>query len=152
MECCSSCSNIKDINNLDFIVIKWKLTPREPSDAWWKHFLCYWPFVQGIHWSLVNSPHKGQWRRALMFSLICALTGFIAIREISGRNKISQGQGIVREFYRVSGKFWHLAKLIKKRHGISDNVRENDHFRQRDSPVSRYIDQLAKSRLRNFIK
>ena len=38
----------------------------------WKHFPCYWPFVQGIHWSPVNSPHKGQWNRALMFSLICA--------------------------------------------------------------------------------
>ena len=25
-----------------------------------------------IHWWLVNSPHKGQWRGALMFSLICA--------------------------------------------------------------------------------
>ena len=38
----------------------------------WKHFLCYWPFVQGIHRSPVNFPHKGQWCRALMFSLICA--------------------------------------------------------------------------------
>ena len=37
----------------------------------WKHILRYWPFVQGIHRSLVNSPHKGQWRGALMFSLIC---------------------------------------------------------------------------------
>ena len=37
----------------------------------WKHFPRYWPFVQGIHWSPVNSPHKGQWCRALMFSLIC---------------------------------------------------------------------------------
>ena len=26
----------------------------------------------GIHRSLVNSPHKGQWRGALMFSLMCA--------------------------------------------------------------------------------
>ena len=32
----------------------------------------YWPFVRGIHRSLVNSPHKGQWRGAFMFSLICA--------------------------------------------------------------------------------
>ena len=32
----------------------------------WKHFPRYWPFVRGIH------THKGQWRRALMFSLICA--------------------------------------------------------------------------------
>ena len=38
----------------------------------WKHFPLYWPFVRGIHRSLVNSPHKGQWRGALMFSLICA--------------------------------------------------------------------------------
>ena len=37
----------------------------------WKHFPRYWPFVQGIHWSPVDSPHKGQWRGALMFSLIC---------------------------------------------------------------------------------
>ena len=32
----------------------------------WKRFPRYWPFVQGIH----RSPHKGQWRGALMFSLI----------------------------------------------------------------------------------
>ena len=38
----------------------------------WKHFLPYWPFVRGIQRSRVNSPHKGQWRGALMFSLICA--------------------------------------------------------------------------------
>ena len=31
----------------------------------------YWPFVWGIHRLPVNSPHKGQWRGALMFSLIC---------------------------------------------------------------------------------
>ena len=40
----------------------------------WKHFPRYWPFVRGIHRSPVNSPHKGQWRGALMFSLICACT------------------------------------------------------------------------------
>ena len=38
----------------------------------WKHFPRYWPFVRGIHRSTVNSPHKGQWRGALMFSLMCA--------------------------------------------------------------------------------
>ena len=38
----------------------------------WKHFPRYWPFVRGIHRPPVNSSHKGQWRRALMFSLICA--------------------------------------------------------------------------------
>ena len=37
----------------------------------WKHFPRYWPFVRGIHRSPVNFPHKGQWRGALVFSLIC---------------------------------------------------------------------------------
>ena len=40
----------------------------------WKHFPCYWPFVRGIHRSPVNYPHKGQWRGALMFSLIFSWT------------------------------------------------------------------------------
>ena len=38
----------------------------------WKHFPRNWPLVRGIHRSPVNSPHKGQWRGALMFSLICS--------------------------------------------------------------------------------
>ena len=37
----------------------------------WKHFPRYWPFVRGIHRLPVNSPHKDQWRGALMFALIC---------------------------------------------------------------------------------
>ena len=56
-------------SNLDWIhddVIKWDYFPR------------HWPFVWGIHWSPVNSPHKGQWRGALMFSLICArISGWV---------------------------------------------------------------------------
>ena len=36
----------------------------------------------GIHRSQVNSPHKGQWRGALMFSLICAwISGWVNNRE-----------------------------------------------------------------------
>ena len=48
----------------------------------WKHFPRYWPFVWGIHRSPVNSPHKGQWRGALMFSLICVwINGSVNNRE-----------------------------------------------------------------------
>ena len=48
----------------------------------WKHFPRYWPFVRGIHRSAVNSPHKGQWRGALMFSLISAwINGWVNIGE-----------------------------------------------------------------------
>ena len=47
-----------------------------------KHFPRYWPFVRGIHRSSVNSPHKGQWRGALMFTLICArINGWVNNRE-----------------------------------------------------------------------
>ena len=41
-------------------VIKWIRFPRN------------WPYVRGIHRSPVNSPHKGQWRGALMPYFICA--------------------------------------------------------------------------------
>ena len=48
----------------------------------WKHFPRYWPFVRGIHRSPVNSPHKGQWHGAYMFSLICAwITGWVNNRD-----------------------------------------------------------------------
>ena len=48
----------------------------------WKHFPRYWPFVRGIHRSPVNFPHKGQWRGALKFSLICArINGWVNYRE-----------------------------------------------------------------------
>ena len=38
----------------------------------WQHFPRYWLFGLGIHRWPVISPHKGQWRGALMFSLIYA--------------------------------------------------------------------------------
>ena len=50
-----------------------QLTGCLSANPWWRHqmetFPRYWPFVLEIP---VNSPHKGQWRGALMFSLICA--------------------------------------------------------------------------------
>ena len=48
----------------------------------WKHFPRNWPFVRGIHRSMVNSPHKGQWRGALMFSLICVWINGVNNREV----------------------------------------------------------------------
>ena len=51
-------------------------TPQPQQDDMinWKHFPRYWPFVRGIHRWPVNSPHKGQWRGALMSSLIYTWT------------------------------------------------------------------------------
>ena len=48
----------------------------------WKLFPLYWPFVRGIHRSSVNSPHRGQGRGALLFSLIYAwINGWVNNRE-----------------------------------------------------------------------
>ena len=48
----------------------------------WKHFPRYWPFVRGIPRSTVNSPHKAQWRGALMFSFICVwINGWVNTSE-----------------------------------------------------------------------
>ena len=44
--------------------------------SWWRHqmetFSALLALCAGNSTVLVNSPHKGQWRRALMFSLRCA--------------------------------------------------------------------------------
>ena len=44
------------------------------SVPWWRHQNgnIFGVIERGIHRSPVNSPHKSLWRRALMFSLICA--------------------------------------------------------------------------------
>ena len=67
------------------VVISWSDVCSNHDDVIkWKHFRCYWPFVLGIHWSPVNSPHKGQWPRALMFSFICVwINVWINNREVS---------------------------------------------------------------------
>ena len=53
---------------------------------WWRHqmetFSVLLAILRGIHRSPVNSPHKGQWRRALIFSLICVwINGWVNTRE-----------------------------------------------------------------------
>ena len=54
--------------------------------AWWRHqmetFSALLANCAGIHRSPVISPHKGQWRVALMFSLICVwMNGWVNNRE-----------------------------------------------------------------------
>ena len=67
----------------------------------WNHFPRYWPFVWGIHRWPVNSPHKGQWRDAWMFSLICAW--------INGWENNREGGDLRRHraHYDVTWWVWH---------------------------------------------
>ena len=55
---------------LRILVLRTKILQTHDDVIKWKHFPRYWPFLRRIHRSPVNSPHKGQWRGALMFSLI----------------------------------------------------------------------------------
>ena len=41
------------------------------SPPWWRHQMESFSALLGFHRSPANSPNKGQWRGALMFSLIC---------------------------------------------------------------------------------
>ena len=60
----------------------WYDIPYHDDVIKWKQFPRYRPIVRGIHWSPVNSPHKGQWCGALVFSLISAwINGWVNIRE-----------------------------------------------------------------------
>ena len=85
------------------------LAPRECDSVFkhgevikWKHFPRYWSFVRRIQRPPVNSPHKGQWRGALMISLICVW--------INDWNKQSWGWW----FETLSRSLWrHRIELIR---------------------------------------
>ena len=85
----------------------------------WKQFPRYWPFVRGIHRWPVNSPHKGQWRRALMFYLICArINGWINNREAGGLGRHCAHYDVIVNEIRVPRKgiwfpFWFAVITMK---------------------------------------
>ena len=62
----------------------------------WKHLPRYWPFVRGIHRSPVNSPHKGQWGGALMFTLIYAqINGWVNNHEAGDLRRHRAHYGVI---------------------------------------------------------
>ena len=96
----------------------------------WEHFPCYWPFVRGIHWSPVNSPQKGQWRGALMFSLICVwINGWVNSREAGDLRRY-------RAHYDVTVMCWDAMKgvvtlgscAIKASHYVTGPMRWRSHW------------------------
>ena len=84
----------------------------------WKHFRCYWPFVRGIHRSPVNSPHKGQWCGALMFSLICIwINGWVNNRE-AGDLRRYHAHYEVAEMSNAESAFHHMMSSGWLKHSI----------------------------------
>ena len=79
----------------------------------WKHFPRYWPFVRRIHRSPVNSSHKGQWRGALMFSLICVWIN----------NWINNGEAGDLRRYRIHYDVTVMDNLLCCRHNILKSAR-----------------------------
>ena len=73
----------------------------------WKHFARYWPFVRGIHRSPVNSQHKGQWRGALIFSLIYTwINGWVNNREAGDRGHYDVTVMVI--YFTVDNPKWEL--------------------------------------------
>ena len=65
----------------------------------WKHLPRYWPFVRGIH----RSQAKGQWRGALMFTLICArINGWVNNREAGDLRRHRAHYGVTVMTYPTS--------------------------------------------------
>ena len=87
----------------------------------WKHFPRYWPFVRGIHRSPVKSPHKGQWRRALMISLICAwINVWVNDREAGGLRRHRAHYNVTVMIFAISQPsfsihifFWNLLSGVQ---------------------------------------
>ena len=83
--------------------------------TWWRHqhFPRYWPFVPGIHRPTVNSPHKGQWRGALMFSLIYAwINGSVNNRQAGDLRRPPAHYDVTvmntMDVYVTSGLLWYI--------------------------------------------
>ena len=102
----------------------------------WKHFPRYWPFVRGIHRSPMTSQHKGQWRGALMFSLIgTRINGWVNngvagdLRRYRAHYDVTVIQEVIRKFHkysrlllsRDSNSFYERQQFILHWDAIGDN-------------------------------
>ena len=93
----------------------------------WKHFPRYWPFVRGIHRSPVNSPHKGQWRGALVFSLICPwINACVNNREIGDLRRHRAHYDVIVMYYVASvaiimRRISHQVTRVDNRYGNKEH-------------------------------
>ena len=114
-----------------------------------KHFPRYSPFVQGIHRSPVNSPHKGQWRGTLMFSLISTwINDWVNNGEAGDLRRYRAHYDVAVILCRLIWSTWklqllwcHLETALQWRHNGHDGVSNHQH---RDCLLSRLIRPKSK--------
>ena len=115
-------------------------------DTKMKHFPRYWPFVRGIHRSPLNSPQKGQWRGALMFSLICAwINGLVNNRDAVIRDAIELimmslwGWKVTQSW--KAGSCWHKSLVTWSSWCVSQFLLRRNLF-SKDKPRKRAISKI----------
>ena len=103
------------------------ITPYHDDVIKWKYFPCYWPFVRGNHRSPANSPHKGRWRGALMFSSICAwINGWLNNREAGDLRRHRAHYGVIAMTLCIMNKVWQEGIFITTvflSHGLQNDTR-----------------------------
>ena len=75
-------------------------------------------FVYGIHRSTVNSPHKGQWRGDLVFSLICAWINDWVNNRKTGDLKSHRAHYDVTVMYVPNYAYAFRNSIMNKYHGL----------------------------------
>ena len=87
------------------------------------------PFVRGIHRSPVNSPHKGQWHGAFMFSLICAwINGWVNNSEPGDLRRHRAHYDVTVEYLGDSDLFTSHANWNDTMISILDNAKTSAMF------------------------
>ena len=86
------------------------------ANPWWRHQMETFSALLAIcvgH-SPVNSPHKGQWRRALMFSLICAwINGWLNNREAGDLRRNRAHYDVIIMHWSVWAQIWWMNSLLE---------------------------------------
>ena len=123
-----SSASLAFVRGIPYVVILWEICSPHDDVIKWKHFPRYWLFVRGIHRSPVNSPHKGQWRGALMFTLICArINGWVNNREAGHLRRYRAHYDVIVMHY----EWRHISKIAFE----ITNIRSASIFRKISSAI-----------------
>ena len=93
--------------------------------SWWRHqmetFSALLAICAGNSLVPVNSPHKGQWRRALMFTLICArINGWVNNRETGDLRRYCAHYDVIVMYWTLGNKVhWQQYSYKKIRFKMS---------------------------------